>query len=90
MDSEKGKIVFLYLNVGSGLGMGIIFNGKLYEGISGSAGEFGHISVDDHGPLCECGNLGCLEAIASTQAIVKQAKTLLKQGVSSNLHSNGK
>lgn len=81
----KGKDSILYLNIGSGLGMGIIFNGKLYEGVSGSAGEFGHISVDDHGPLCECGNLGCLEAIASTQAIVNQAKTLLKQGVSSNL-----
>ena len=83
--SGKGKNSFLYLNVGSGLGMGIIFDGKLYEGISGSAGEFGHISVDDHGPLCECGNLGCLEVIASTQAIVKQAKKLLQQGVNSNL-----
>ncbi|MBK7105569.1 MAG: ROK family protein [Ignavibacteriae bacterium] len=81
----KGINSFLYLNVGSGLGMGIIFDGKLYEGISGSAGEFGHISVDDHGPLCECGNLGCLEAIASTQAIVKQAQTLLQQGVASNI-----
>lgn len=81
----KGIKSFLYLNVGSGLGMGIIFDGKLYEGISGSAGEFGHISVDDHGPLCECGNLGCLEAIASTQAIVKQAQTLLQQGVASNI-----
>lgn len=81
----KGKDSILYLNIGTGLGMGIIFNGKLYEGISGSAGEFGHISVDDHGPLCECGNLGCLEAIASTKAVVNQAKTLLKQGVSSIL-----
>lgn len=81
----KGKDSILYLNIGTGLGMGIIFNGKLYEGVSGSAGEFGHISVDDHGPLCECGNLGCLEAIASTKAIVNQAKTFLKQGVSSVL-----
>lgn len=81
----KNKNSILYLNVGTGLGMGIILNGKLYEGVSGSAGEFGHISVDDHGPLCECGNLGCLEAIASTQAIVKQAKTLLQEGVGSSL-----
>lgn len=81
----KNKNSILYLNVGTGLGMGIILNGKLYEGVSGSAGEFGHISVDDHGPLCECGNLGCLEAIASTHAIVKQAKTLLQEGVSSSL-----
>lgn len=81
----RGKESILYLNVGTGLGMGIILNGKLYEGVSGSAGEFGHISVDDHGPLCECGNLGCLEAIASTQAVVKQAKNLLLEGVSSSL-----
>ena len=80
-----GKNSILYLNVGTGLGMGIILNGKLFEGVSGSAGEFGHISVDDHGPLCECGNLGCLEAIASTRAIIKQAKSLLNEGVSSSL-----
>ena len=81
----KGKSNLLYLNVGSGLGMGIVLNGKLYEGISGSAGEFGHITVDEHGPLCECGNVGCLEAIASTTAIVKNAKHLLNQGVNSIL-----
>ena len=83
----RGKNSILYLNIGTGLGMGIILNGKLYEGVSGSAGEFGHISVDDLGPLCECGNLGCLEAIASTQAIVKQAKALLQEGVNSSLLS---
>ncbi|MGD8780821.1 MAG: ROK family protein [Ignavibacteria bacterium] len=83
----RGKESVLYINVGTGLGLGIILNGKLYEGVSGSAGEFGHISVDDHGPLCECGNLGCLEAIASTQAIVKQAKALLQQGVGSSILS---
>ena len=83
----KGKSSILYLNVGSGLGMGIILNGKLYEGVSGSAGEFGHISIDDHGPLCKCGNLGCLEAVASTEAVVNQAKTLLQKGVNSILMS---
>ncbi|MBU1098055.1 MAG: ROK family protein [Bacteroidetes bacterium] len=81
----QGKDSILYLNIGTGLGMGIVLNGKLYEGVSGTAGEFGHISIDDHGPLCECGNLGCLEAVASTKAVVNQAKTLLKQGVSSVL-----
>lgn len=83
----KGKESVLFLNVGSGLGMGIIFNGKLYEGISGTAGEFGHISVDDHGPLCKCGNVGCLEVLASTIAVVNQAKTLIKNGVSSVITS---
>ncbi len=81
----KGKNSILYLNVGSGLGLGIIFDGKLYQGVSGTAGEFGHISIDEHGPLCECGNYGCLEALASTRAVVKQAKTQIKQGVSTAL-----
>ena len=80
-----GKNSILYLNIGTGLGMGIILNGKLFEGVSGSAGEFGHISVDDRGPLCECGNLGCREAIASTKAIVNQAIDLIQKGVNSSL-----
>jgi glucokinase-like ROK family protein len=83
----KGKNSILYLNIGSGLGLGIIFDGKLYQGISGTAGEFGHISIDEHGPLCECGNYGCLEALASTRAVVKQAKKQIKQGVSTALLS---
>ncbi|MDP3147710.1 MAG: ROK family protein [Ignavibacteria bacterium] len=81
----KGIENALYLNVGSGLGMGIIFNGKLYEGVSGTAGEFGHITVDENGPLCACGNVGCLEAIASTKAVIIDAKDRLRQGVSSVL-----
>jgi len=81
----KGKESILYLNIGSGLGLGIIFDGKLYQGVSGTAGEFGHISIDEHGPLCECGNMGCLEALASTRAVVNQAKEQIKQGVSTAL-----
>ncbi|MBU0474376.1 MAG: ROK family protein [Bacteroidetes bacterium] len=81
----KGIENVLYLNIGSGLGMGIIFNGKLYEGVSGTAGEFGHITVDENGPICACGNVGCLEAIASTKAVINDAKDRLKQGVLSVL-----
>ena len=82
----KGKKNVLYLNIGSGLGMGIILNGALYEGATGTAGEFGHITVDENGPICECGNVGCIEALASTKAVIRRAKTLLEQGVISGLN----
>ncbi len=83
--AAKGNNNILFLNIGTGLGMGILFNGKLYEGTTGTAGEFGHITVDEYGPLCECGNVGCLEAIASTKAIVIEGQHLLRQGVHSTL-----
>ena len=81
----KGKRNVLYLNIGSGLGMGIILNGSLYAGATGSAGEFGHITVDENGPICECGNVGCVEALASTKAVIHRAKALIEQGVISGL-----
>ncbi len=76
----------LFLDVGTGVGMGIILKGELYEGSTGSAGEFGHITVDENGPLCECGNVGCIEAIASTNAVIKRAKSFLEKGVISHLN----
>lgn len=77
----------LALNVGSGLGMGIILDGRLYKGITGSAGELGHITVDENGPLCTCGNVGCLETLASTNAIVMNARKMLQRQVSSSLNN---
>lgn len=75
----------LALNVGSGLGLGIILDGRLYRGTTGTAGEFGHITVDENGPLCMCGNVGCLETMASTSAVVNQAKEMLGKQVASSL-----
>jgi len=77
----------LALNVGSGLGLGIIINRKLYKGASGSAGEFGHITMDENGPLCNCGNVGCLETLASTSAVVKKANEMVKKQVISELNN---
>ncbi len=81
----KGKKNLLFLDIGTGVGMGIILNGKLYAGASGSAGEFGHITVDENGPICACGNVGCIETIASTKAVVRKAKDMIYQGVLSSL-----
>ena len=65
---------FICINVKTGIGAGIFAEGRLYRGSGGSAGEVGHIVVDENGPLCGCGNHGCLETISSTSSILKQAK----------------
>ena len=60
----------VFVSINEGIGCGIFFNGKLYRGASGNAGEFGHIIIDANGPLCHCGNRGCWEALASENFIV--------------------
>ncbi len=54
-----------------GLGLGLILNGKLYKGQNGFSGEFSHIPIDPNGLLCNCGKIGCLETMASGQALVR-------------------
>jgi predicted NBD/HSP70 family sugar kinase len=58
-----------YIQIGSGVGAGIVVNGSPYRGARGTAGEIGHVVVDPQGPLCRCGNRGCLETVASTGAL---------------------
>jgi predicted NBD/HSP70 family sugar kinase len=60
----------IYIDIHTGIGAGIIINGKMYEGAGSLAGEFGHISVDINGPHCKCGNRGCLETLASIPALI--------------------
>jgi len=76
---------FLYIDVGMGIGAAIFFDGKLYRGKGGKAGEFGHITVDENGPLCSCGNNGCLETVASCAAIIRAARTAVEHGVDSTI-----
>lgn len=79
----RGVKNFLYLNLGETIGMGIVIEGHLYYGAGGSAGELGHTIIKEGGPLCICGNRGCLEAIASGMAIKKEIQKLLNEGVKS-------
>ncbi|WP_249869134.1 ROK family transcriptional regulator [Oceanobacillus saliphilus] len=65
------------VNIGSGVGAGLVINGNLYHGAQDIAGEFGHMSIDLHGELCECGNPGCLQAYVSGQAIAERYKKQL-------------
>jgi glucokinase-like ROK family protein len=66
---------FLLVKIGTGVGCGIVVDGKIYRGVSGSAGDIGHIRVDDQGPLCACGNTGCLEAYFGGAALAREAQT---------------
>ena len=77
---------FICLKVASGVGSGIFTGGKLYRGTSNSAGEIGHTMVDEDGPLCSCGNYGCLESMASIPAIIKRTLKALKQGTESKIN----
>ncbi len=78
----KGQGVknFIFINVGMGIGAGIVINGELFHGESNCTGEIGHTTVDYNGPKCSCGNKGCLEAMASGPAIAKRAIKAIKEG----------
>ncbi|MDH6462960.1 putative NBD/HSP70 family sugar kinase [Micromonospora sp. A200] len=69
-----GAESFALVTVGTGIGCGLVVHGRLVSGSHGVAGEIGHLAVDANGPSCHCGGRGCVEAIAGTQAIVRQAR----------------
>jgi len=70
----------LYVTVGTGIGGGIIIDGKPYRGVSGTAGEMGHMTIDDNGPRCSCGNIGCWETFASGTALAREAVKRIEAG----------
>lgn len=76
----KGHQDVIYVTVSTGIGAGIISGGHLIKGTSDSAGEFGHISIEPEGPLCPCGNRGCLELYASGTALGKRVERMLEAG----------
>ena len=79
----KGCENLICITVGTGIGSGLVINGKLVRGASNAAGEIGHIKLDMHGgPLCGCGDRGCLEAFASGPSIVAMAEEYIKGGKS--------
>ncbi|HEX9029593.1 MAG TPA: ROK family protein, partial [Anaerolineales bacterium] len=70
----------VYIKVGSGVGAGLILDNRIYRGATGTAGEIGHITIMEQGPLCTCGNRGCLEALAGGRAIAQQAYRAVQSG----------
>lgn len=73
---------FLFVKIGTGIGCGIYLSGEVYRGIDGCAGDIGHIQVDAHGPVCACGNVGCLEAVFGGAALGRDAAAAARSGAS--------
>ena len=79
----KGFSDMVYMTVSTGIGGGVIIDGSLFTGSSGFGGEIGHMTIDQNGPLCNCGNIGCLEALASGAALARLSQAGLRAGESS-------
>lgn len=82
----RGFAHIIYVTVSTGIGGGIITDNRLLLGQCGFAGEIGHMTIDMDGPPCTCGNVGCLEALASGTAIARTAKELVASGAQTSLN----
>jgi glucokinase-like ROK family protein len=76
---------FIFVKIGTGIGAGIIGHGQVHRGSNGSAGDIGHIRVDPNGPICHCGNIGCLEIMAAGPAIAARGIEAARNGSSAIL-----
>jgi predicted NBD/HSP70 family sugar kinase len=85
--AAKSKNQAMVINLGWGIGLGMIVNGSIFRGSNGFAGEFSHIPLFEDGALCICGKQGCLEAEASMLVVTKKAIEGIKQGKLSSLQS---
>jgi len=78
LQSKPRHVIGIF--IGTGIGGGIIIDGKLYSGFNGTAGEIGHMVIEVGGPKCNCGNRGCFEALASRTAIFRKIHAAVKAG----------
>lgn len=76
----RGVGNLVYLTISTGIGGGVIIDNKIVEGVSGTAAEIGHMTIDWHGERCNCGNIGCLERIASGANIARKANEAIAEG----------
>jgi glucokinase-like ROK family protein len=83
----RAESTLVYIKVGTGVGAGLVLNIQMYRGVTGTAGEIGHLTIDDQGPLCTCGKRGCLEAIAGGWAIARKAREAVAAGKRTRLSS---
>ncbi|MCX7030928.1 MAG: ROK family protein [Spirochaetes bacterium] len=81
----RGAQNLVCIAVGTGIGMGIVADGHVYSGAHGNAGEFSHLTVDPGGPLCGCGNFGCLEKYCAGPAIAEAGRRTVAQGEPSRI-----
>jgi glucokinase len=85
----RGSRNMFYVTIGTGIGGALILDGRLWRGASGFAGEFGHITIDPEGVECTCGNVGCLETVASAPNIVRRTHERLMRDSTSSLSRLG-
>jgi glucokinase len=85
----RGSRNMFYVTIGTGIGGALILDGRLWRGASGFAGEFGHITIDPEGIECTCGNVGCLETVASAPNIVRRTHERLMRDSTSSLSRLG-
>jgi glucokinase len=85
LGAAKDQSDMAMLTLGTGVGGGIVFDGKIWHGMNGMAGEFGHTTVEPEGHPCKCGNRGCLEQYASATAVVRMAREAIAQDGASAL-----
>ena len=83
----RGTRHLLYATVGTGVGGGMVLDGRLYHGATEGSSDLGHLVLEPEGVLCGCGKRGCLETLASGPAIARQAREALQQGRTSQLSS---
>ncbi len=86
LGAAQGVDDFILVTVSIGVGAGIITGGRVLRGTAGFSGEFGHITVDEKGPRCSCGHIGCLQALVSTPAAIAYVRNALKQGTRSKIN----
>ncbi|KYP15859.1 ROK family transcriptional regulator [Flavihumibacter sp. CACIAM 22H1] len=85
----KNEKNVLFINIDTGLGLGILIDGKVYYGKSGFSGEFGHIPLFDNEIICHCGKKGCLETEASGRALLRMFNQKIQEGSVSSIFSSG-
>ncbi|MDH4269765.1 MAG: ROK family protein [Dehalococcoidia bacterium] len=83
--AARGVRNFLYITLSTGVGGGIVCDEKIYSGAIGGAGEVGHMTIDDDGPICKCGNRGCWETLASGTALAREARQRIREGVKTSI-----
>jgi N-acetylglucosamine repressor len=87
--SSQNRKNLIVIHAGQGIGAGIILNGQLFYGDAYGAGEIGHVVVAENGRRCMCGNYGCLETVADSREIVRQAQLIARDNPASQLYANG-
>ncbi len=84
-----GTSSLIMLTLGTGIGGGVVLDGKVWSGFGGVAGEIGHMCIDPDGPLCSCGKRGCIEAFASATGIVRRMREAIAEGCASAMAELG-